>query len=61
VVSRTKLARPSFTDDQIGRRDRRACRRWIARDDRLVMIEVVDEVRRDVGVYANDMGADVGE
>jgi hypothetical protein len=61
VLSRVKLARSSFANDQVGRRGRCACRRWIPRDDRLAMIEMVLKRRRQIGVYANDVGADVGE
>ncbi len=58
MLSRAKLARRPFADDQVGRRDR--CPR-IARDDSLAIIEVAEEGRRPGGVYANDPSADIGE
>lgn len=61
MLSRVKLVRPPFADDQVGCRGRRSCRSRIARDDRLAMIKVVDEERRRGGVYANDPSADISE
>jgi hypothetical protein len=61
VLSPMKIARPSFADDQAGRRDCGACRRRIARDYRLAVIKVAGERRRQIRLYATDLSAYVGE
>ena len=51
----------AFADNEVGARYRRACRRRIAGEDGLAVVEVAREGRRIVRVEAGDPGADIGE
>src|SRR5215469_11565759 len=53
-----KILRPTFTDDQVGRRERS---RRVAGDDPLAVVEIIGERGRIVRVDADDIDADISK